>query len=129
MKAFWSSAWKRSTQPRKQRKYRFNIPMHLRSKLLSVHLSPQLREKHNTRAVGVRVGDKVRVMRGTHKGKEGTVERVDAKNYQVYVMKVEHAKKEGGSASYPLSPSNLMLIELKNEKRRFKSNEKSDTKK
>lgn len=124
MKGAFSTSWKSSTQPRKQRKYLFNVPMHTRAKLLSVHLSPQLREKHNTRSVPVRKGDKVRVLRGTHKGKEGKVERVDTKNYKVYVQRVEHFKREGGNSPYPLSPSNLMITELDKEKRRFKENKK-----
>jgi len=93
--------------------------MHSRAKLLSVHLSKPLRERHKTRSITVRVGDKVQVLRGTHKGKEGVVERVDTKNYKVYVAKVEHVKREGGTSPYPLSPSNLLLTELHKDKRRF----------
>lgn len=119
MKTKFSTTWKSSIQPRKQRKYMFNIPMHSRVKLLSVHLSKPLREKLKTRSTNARVGDKVRVLRGTHKGKEGVIERVDTKNYKVYVAKVEHVKREGGAAPYPLSPSNLLLIELHKDKRRF----------
>jgi len=120
MKNMFSTIWKSSTQPRKQRKYRFNLPMHTRRKLLTVHLSKALREKHGTRALAVRAGDKVRVLRGTHKGKEGKVKSTDLKKLKVIVEKVEHPKREGGAAPYPLSPSNLMITELTAEKRRFK---------
>lgn len=120
MKNAFSTAWKSSSQPRKQRKYLFNLPMHLQKKVLSAHLSKELRTKHETRSARIRVGDKVRVMRGTHKGKEGKVERIDVRNNKVFVMKVEHLKKEGGRTPYPLSPSNLTITELVNDKRRFK---------
>ncbi len=123
MKKLFSTLWKASTQPRKQRKYHFNLPMHSRRKLLSVHLSKALREKHGTRSLAVRVGDKVRVLRGTHKGKEGAVKSVDSKRIKVIVEKVEHPKKEGGAAPYPLSPSNLMITEIKSDKRRIKKNQ------
>ena len=100
--------------------------MHSRRALLSVHLSPQLREKHGVRALPVRVGDKVRVLRGTHKGKEGKVELADMHAVKVHVAKVNTVKEEGATSPYPLTPSNLMLIELHNDKRRL--NNKSDTK-
>ena len=69
----------------------------------------------------MRKGDKVRVLRGTHKSKEGTVERVDPRNARIFVAKIEHAKMEGGSALYPLRPENCLLIELTNEKKRVKT--------
>ena len=119
MKSSFSKTWKRSVQPRKQRKYAYNLPMHSRRALLSVHLSPQLREKHNQRSLPVRVGDKVRVLRGTHKGKEGKVEIVDMHEVKVFVAKIDTPKEGGASSPYPLTPSNLMLIELKNDKRRL----------
>lgn len=123
MKQTFSTNWKRSVQPRKQRKYLHNLPDHLTGSQLRVHLSPALRAKHGQRAVRVRVGDKVRVLRGTFRGKEGKVERVDTKRRRVQVAKIVLQKKEGGTAPYPLQPSNLLLIELADEKRRFKRKE------
>lgn len=120
MKQVHSTKWKSSTQPRKQRKYIYNAPSHLAGKQLHAHLSKELREKHKTRSVRVRVGDKVKVLRGTHKGKEGKVELVDTKNCRIYVAKVEMTKLQGGAAKYPLRPSNCMITELVAEKRRFK---------
>ncbi|MBR9692386.1 50S ribosomal protein L24, partial [Candidatus Woesearchaeota archaeon] len=120
MKQVHSTKWKSSTQPRKQRKYVHNLPDHLIGTQLQVHLSKPLREKHGVRATRVRVGDKVKVLRGTHKGKEGKVERVDTMNRRVIVAKIEVDKKQGGSAPYPLQPSNLTIIEATSDKRRFK---------
>lgn len=120
MKSVFSSSWKSSKQPRKQRKYWFNLPMHFAGKFLAIHLSKELREKHGTRAIRARVGDKVRVLRGTHKGKEGKIERVDLRDRKVYVTGVETIKKEGGKSLYPLTPSNLLLLDLKADKKRFK---------
>ncbi len=120
MKQTHSTKWKGSTQPRKQRKYVHNLPDHLLGSQLKSHLSKQLREKHGVRALRVRVGDKVKVLRGSHKGKEGKVERVDTRNARLIVAKIESAKKQGGSAPYPQRPGNCLLIELTDEKRRFK---------
>ncbi len=120
MKQAHSTSWRSSVQPRKQRKYVHNAPLHLKGKLLHIHLSKELRAKHATRAVRVRVGDKVKVLRGTHKGKEGKVERVDVVNARIHVAKIETPKRQGGAAKYPLRPSNCLLVELAPDKRRFK---------
>ena len=119
MKAAHSTSWKSSTQPRKQRKYVYNAPYHALGKLLSCHLSKELREKHGARAVRVRKGDRVRVLRGTHKGKEGAVELVDPQAGRIHVAKVDHPRRDGGTAKYPLRPSNCMIVGLASEKRRF----------
>ncbi len=118
MKKAYSSKWRSSVQPRKQRKYAYNAPAHVRGKQLHVHLSKELRGAHGTRAVRARSGDKVRVVRGTHKGKEGKVERVDASRGRLYVAKIATKKLQGGTAPYPLRPSNCVLIELVSDKKR-----------
>lgn len=112
MKTKFSSSWKRSVQPRKQRKYRYNAPLHIKQKFISAHLSKDLRKKHNKRNIGVRKGDKVKVMRGQFKKKEGKVDQVSLKKTQVYVEGVEITKKDGTKTRYPIHPSNLMIIEL-----------------
>lgn len=104
--------WKSSKQPKKQRKYRENAPLHIKSKLLGSNLSKQLREKYGKRTVRVRKGDKVEIKRGQFKGKSGKVERVDVKNERVYVSKIEIQKIDGSKSFYPLHPSNLQVIEL-----------------
>lgn len=113
MKAKHSIAWKASSQARKQRKYRYNAPLHIKGKFLAAHLVKELREKHGLRSIRVRVGDKVRVLRGTFRGREGRVERVDVRNGHVYVAKVEQVKKDGATkVPYPLQPSNVMIVEF-----------------
>ncbi len=113
MKTSYSKHWKASTQPRKQRKYRHNAPLHVKGTMLGCHLTKELRARHGTRALRVRTGDKVRVMRGTFKGREGRVERVDVKAGKVFVTKVENVKKDGATkVLYPLNPSNLMIVEI-----------------
>ncbi len=106
----FSTSWKRSTQPRKQRKYRHNLPLHLKQKMLHVHLSPELRKKYEIRNILIRKGDKVRVMRGQFAKKEGVVERVNLKRERVYVNGIENIKKDGTKLLYPLNSSNLMIL-------------------
>lgn len=122
MKQAYSRNWNASTQPRKQRKYRYNAPLHIKGSFLAVHLTKDLRQKHGTRALRVRTGDKVRVLRGSFKGREGKVTSVDVKKVKVYVEKIENVKKDGATkVPYALEPSNLMLVELDaSDKRRLK---------
>jgi len=119
MKTF-SKAWISSKKPNKQRKYRFNAPLHIRGSFLNAHLSKELRSKYNIRAVRVRTGDKVRIMRGQFKKQEGKIEEVDMKKLKVYIAKIEHVKRDGTKARYPIEPSNLLIVELNtDDKARF----------
>ena len=118
MKKF-SNEWKKSTQPRKQRKYIYNIPMHLKGKLLTAPLSEELRKKHGIRSLRVCVGDKVKIMRGQYQKKSGKVEKVDTKNSRVYVTGVEFTKKDGSRTLYPIHASKVMIEECKTDKKRF----------
>src|SRR3989339_2199364 len=94
MKKF-SVEWKSSTKPGKQRKYRFNAPLHIRQKFVSAHLSKDLRQKLKKRNVDLRKGDKVKVMRGQFKKHEGKVDRVDLKKIKVFVNGIETTKRDG----------------------------------
>jgi len=111
MKIF-SPTWKSSSKPNKQRKYRFNAPLHIKGSFLNTHLSKELRTKYGIRALRLRVGDKVRIMRGQFKKQEGKIEEIDVRKTQVYVAKIEHTKKDGSKARYPIDPSNLLIIEI-----------------
>jgi len=126
----WSKLWKASTQPRKQRKYRANAPLHIRRKLVSAHLSKELHSKHNMRNIPIIVGDKVKIARGSFKNKTGTIEKVDRKDLKVFVSGIENIKKDGSKSLYPIDPSNVIIIELKlDDKKRIKSNEDKNGKK
>ena len=89
----WSTNWKASKNVAKQRKYRSNAPTHIKRKMCSVHLSKDLREKHGKRSVVVVTGDKVKVLRGQHKGHVGKVESVSTAYEQVRIAGIEISKK------------------------------------
>lgn len=113
MKKAWSSRWLSSVQPRKQRKYRCNAPLHVRQRFVSVNLSPELRKRFGKRSMQVRKGDEVKVVRGSHKKKTGTVERVDLRKSKIYVDEIKAKKVDGSDVQKPLQPSNLMITKLK----------------
>ena len=73
MKKEFSTSWIGSKQPRKQRKYRHNAPLHIKSKMMGSHLSKELRKKYGTRSVRIRKGDEVKIMIGKFKGKTGKI--------------------------------------------------------
>lgn len=118
----FSSNWKSSKKPKKQRKYRYNAPLHIKSKFLNVHLSKQLREKYKKRSIRVKKGDKIKILKGQFKNKEGNIDRVLLKKTRVIVQGIEITKKDGTKTTYPIHPSNIMIIELNLEdKQRVKA--------
>jgi large subunit ribosomal protein L24 len=119
MKKSWSSKWVSSSQPRKQRKYRYNAPLHARRKFLSAHISKELRERFGKRAVAVRKGDEVLVMKGEYKGFRGNVDSVDLAGSRIYVDGMKRKKVDGSEISVPIQPSNVMITKLSlDDKRR-----------
>lgn len=125
MVAKWGKSWKSSKQPRKQRKYRRNAPLHVRHKFLSANLSKELRQKYGIRAIPLRKGDTVRIMRGSFKGKTGKVEKVDLKKLKVYVENITTLKQDGRKVPVPLEPSNLQITALNlDDKKRLKAIER-----
>ncbi len=109
-----------SKQPRKQRKAFFNAPLHARQKLMTAPLSPELREKYGVKRLPVRKGDKVRVLRGDFKGKEGNVARVDLKRLALYIDGVTIEKADKTPVFRPIHPSNVMIIDLNLDDKRRK---------
>jgi len=118
----FSINFKKSKQPRKQRAYRYNAPLHIRQKFAHAHLSKELSEKYNKRSIGIRKGDKVKIMRGQFKGKVVAVEKVDLKKTKATLTGIEMTKRDGSKTAYPVHISNLMLTELNfdDKKRKMK---------
>ncbi|HIQ50220.1 MAG TPA: 50S ribosomal protein L24 [Nanoarchaeota archaeon] len=99
-----------SKQPRKQRKALYEAPLHKRQKLMSAHLSKELREKFGRRSLPVRKGDEVKILRGEFKGRIGKVVKVDLKKLRVYIEGITRKKSTGEEVKVPIHPSNLMII-------------------
>jgi large subunit ribosomal protein L24 len=127
MKTKFSKTWISSVQPRKQRKFRFNAPLSIKRKFMSINISKELREKHGIRNITPRTGDKVKVVRGSFKSKSGLIEKVDVNNMKVYVGKIELTKKDGSKSKSPIHPSNLQITEL-NMSDKFRKNKLTEKK-
>jgi large subunit ribosomal protein L24 len=119
MKKLFSTHWKESRQIRKQRKYRFNAPLHIKHKFLSSNLSKELRKKYGTRNVEVRKGDGVRIMTGEFRKKTGKIGSVDIKKERVTIEGLQRKKKDGTKINVYFHPSNIQITEIKEDKKRF----------
>src|SRR3989344_6745275 len=109
MKKEFSTSWISSKQPRKQRKYRANAPLHTKHKFLSAHLSKSLREKYGKRSFPLRKGDEVLVMRGSFKKKKAKISEVDLKRLRVALEKIQRTKKDGTKVNVWFSPRALRI--------------------
>lgn len=102
-----------SIQPRKQRKYRYNAPLHARKRMVAAHMSKELRAKLSTkrRSAPLRKGDRVKVMVGDSFGKVGKVVDVDLSSLSVFVEGITQRNAKGIEKPIPIDPSNLLLLE------------------
>ncbi|HJJ42583.1 MAG TPA: 50S ribosomal protein L24 [Methanocorpusculum sp.] len=101
-----------SIQPRKQRKFRYNAPNHVKGAFLNAPLSSDLREKYGKRSFRVVTGDTVKVLRGEFSGTEAVVDKVDVKNTKVLIHGVSSKKANGEEVPRPIDPSNVMIVKL-----------------
>lgn len=112
MKQEFSSSWISSIQPRKQRKYRANAPLHTKHKFLSVHLSKDLRKKYGKRSIPIRKGDEVLVMRGSSHKKKAKVASVNHKTLKISLEGIQRTKRDGSKVFIPFSPRSLQIQTL-----------------
>lgn len=139
MKKKFSTAWKSSKQPRKQRKYKANAPLHLKKKFVRVNLSKDLRKTKGKRTIQLKKGDVVKIMRGKFKGKTGKVLEIKLKESKVIIEGILIKKQDGSKANIKMQPSNLQIKELtervktkkeiKNESKEIKKPVKKEDKK
>lgn len=120
MKIDFSKSWKSSKQPRKQRKYAKNLPMHLKKRLLSTRLSKELIKKYGKKTIPIRKEDKVTIMRGQFKKLKGSVTKVDYNKIKVQVDSAQQTKKDGSKVFYPIHPSNLVITDMNLEDKQRK---------
>jgi len=106
----------KSRKFRTQRKFQFTAPLHIKGHFVHAHLSKELRAKMKKRAVRIKVGDKVKIMRGKFKGKEGKVMDVDLRKGKIKIEGIAYRKAKGQEIPFPLHPSNVMIIEMTERK-------------
>ncbi len=112
MKQEFSNKWIGSRQPRKQRKYLANAPLHIRHKMISAHLSKELRKKYGKRNFPLRKNDAVKIMRGEYKKKTGKISEINMKKMKVLIDGIYKSKRDGTKIKIYFQPSNLQISEL-----------------
>jgi large subunit ribosomal protein L24 len=101
-----------SSQPRKQRKYRYTVPLHIKGKFLNAPVSEDVTKENGIKTLRVIEGDTVKVMRGDHAGTEGKVREVDVKHESVTVDGVSEVKADGKEVPRRIHASNLLITKL-----------------
>lgn len=86
--------------------------MHRRRKLISAQLSRELRKTSKRRNFPLRKGDRVKVLCGEFRGKEGRVTGTDVADYKIFMEGLVVKKPDGKEKAIPISPSNVMILEL-----------------
>ena len=100
-------------KPRKQRKHLYNAPAHLRHKFMAAPLAQELISSKGAKALPVKKGDTVRIMRGDHTGFEGKVSRIDLKKYRIFIEGLTREKVDGTNIFVSVHPSKVMIKSLK----------------
>ncbi len=101
-----------SEQPRKQRKARYQAPLHVKTKYLNAPLSATLQEKYKKKTLRVVKGDTVKVTRGDFVGDEGLVDAVDTKKSKIVVHGVSSTKADGTEVPRGIDASNVQVTKL-----------------
>lgn len=93
-----------SSSRRKSRLAHFSAPSHIRHKILSATLNPELRKKHNIRSLPIRKDDEVEIISGSNKGTKGKIISVYRKRFCVYIEKLTKSKLNGKFSAAGLIP-------------------------
>lgn len=106
-----------SSKARVQRKAQAHAPAHTKRKMLSAHLSAELREQFGIRSARVCKGDTVAVLRGDDdiRGTEGKVLDVFTKTSRVSIEGVTVNQADGTAVVRPIHASNLVITKLNTE--------------
>ncbi len=110
-----------SSKAKKQRKFHYDKPLHMKQQDLASHLDKKLAKQLEKRSVAVRKSDTVKVMRGKMKGKSGKITGVNYGKGTVFVENIMRKKANGEEVQVPLKASNLLVTGLdKSDSKRFK---------
>jgi large subunit ribosomal protein L24 len=129
MRKEFSTKWKASKRPSKQRKFLAKAPLHLRKKFVSVNLNKELRKKYEKRNVPVKKDDTIKVLRGKFKGKTGKISKVFLKISKVTIEGIQATKQDGSKVNIKMQPSNLQITALNTDGgKRFEKAKKTEEK-
>ena len=102
----------KSINPSKQRKELYNAPLHRNRKSIASHLEENLLLKYDKRSIPVIKGDTVKIMRGSFKGHEDKVVKVNVKKFTLEIEGITMSKADGNKIAKPIHPSNVLITKL-----------------
>jgi large subunit ribosomal protein L24 len=104
-----------SKKPRVQRRRAAEAALHERHRFLTARVDSALREKSKLRlprAIPVRKGDVVRILRGGHHGKEGKILSVDQNTGRVVIEGITIERVDEKKVERPAHASNLLIVKM-----------------
>jgi large subunit ribosomal protein L24 len=103
-----------SSQPRKQRLFRFTAPMHVRQHFVHSHIDKALIKKLGLSKKSVQIckGDTVKVMAGSKKGTTGKVTRVNLRTGRVDIDSLTRKNAKGKEITVGINASNVYITDL-----------------
>ena len=113
-----------ASKRRTQRRLYFSAPSSIKRRLMSCHLSKSLRNEHKIRALPIKRGDEVKVLKGKFKGKSGKVVQVYRRRNIIHVDKMQRDKQNGQTVFVPIRPSYCVIEKLYLNKDRKKTIER-----
>ncbi|EQD66363.1 50S ribosomal protein L24P [mine drainage metagenome] len=104
----------KSSKPRKQRRFRFNAPLHELQHFSHSHVDKALAKKLGItkRAVQVSKGDTIKIMSGKNKGKTGKVMRVSMRKGFLYIDSMKKKNAKGKEFEVPIRINNVYITDL-----------------
>ena len=113
-----------ASKRRAQRKLQLGAPSSIKRRLMSCHLSKTLRAEHKLRALPIKRGDEVKILKGKFKGRGGKVVQVYRRRNVIHVDKIQREKQNGQTVFCPIRPSYCVIEKLLNNKDRKKTIER-----
>jgi large subunit ribosomal protein L24 len=101
-----------SIKPRKQRYRLYNAPLHKKRKSISSHLAENLLLKYDRRNLPVVKGDTVKIMRGSFRGHEEKIAKVNVQDQTVEVEGVTMSTAKGTKIARPIHASTLLITKM-----------------
>ncbi|KAL9645748.1 hypothetical protein ABK040_003480 [Willaertia magna] len=101
-----------SSKRRVARREHFNAPSHIRRIKMSTPLSKKLKEEHGAKAVPIRKGDEVKILKGKFKGVVGKVKKVVRLKYAIYVEGAQGEKSSGKTFEVPVNANHCQITKL-----------------
>ena len=113
-----------ASKRRTQRRLQLSAPSSIKRRLMSCHLNKTLRQTHKIRALPIKRGDEVKILKGKFKGKSGKVVQVYRRRNVIYVDKIQREKQNGQTVFFPIRPSYCVVEKLVLNKDRKKTIER-----